>query len=125
MSDSLKKQSTFSNPDTARSGRPRSSSRPKPVTEARASAQRQKVERQRSQRLEQAGREDQQPEPPTCLPKKGTQQGTSTDQAMHAYIQDQVGGNRSPKTIEWHQTALGLFITHWSESLRPVRAHFR
>jgi site-specific recombinase XerD len=117
MSNTGKKQTTSSNPDALPSGRPRSTSRPKPVTEARASAQRQKVERQRSQHLEQADQQERLPEPAARLSKKGTQ-ATSAVQAMHIYIQDQIGGNRSPKTIEWHSTALGLFTTYLTEQER-------
>lgn len=31
------------------------------------------------------------------------------DTAIANYLQDQQGGNQSPKTVQWHQTALGLF----------------
>lgn len=115
MSHLLKKPIPFSHPDVLPSGRPRAASRSKPVTEARASAQRQKVERQRSQHLAQAAQEEGQSKPPARSSKKGTPQGTTLDQAIHAYLQDHIGGNRSPKTIEWHRTALGLFATYLTE----------
>ena len=34
------------------------------------------------------------------------------DLAIQQFLQDQIGGNRSRKTIEWHQNALGLFQTY-------------
>jgi len=114
MSDLRKKQVPFSNPDAASSGRPRSTSRPKPVTEARATAQRQKIQWQRTQRLEQADREERQLEPLLPSPKRGSQ-STTVNRAIEAYIQDQVGGNRSEKTIEWHQNALGFFSAYLTE----------
>jgi site-specific recombinase XerD len=111
MSHSLEKKGTVSHPDAAPSGRPRSSSRPKPVAEARASAQRQKVERQRAERQESV--EQAQPSSPQ-VPRssKKASGGTTVSGAIDAYIQDQIGGNRSKKTIEWHRTALGLFATY-------------
>ncbi len=114
MSESLKKPSTFSYAVTPPSGRQRSSSRPKPVTESRATAQRQKIERQRTQHLEQADLAEHAPAPLARGSKKGPQAMTM-NRTMEAYIQDQVGGNRSKKTIEWHQTALGLFSTYLAE----------
>ncbi|HLZ57010.1 MAG TPA: hypothetical protein VKR06_08695 [Ktedonosporobacter sp.] len=110
MSNEVKKTSTFSRSDAAPNGRPRGSSRPKPVTEARAAAQREKVERQRAARLERSEPKERQPTSLTRSSKKGSQ-GTTINWALDAYIQDQVGVNRSKKTIEWHRTALGLFAT--------------
>lgn len=114
MADLRKKQTPLSNPDAAPSGRPRATSHPKPVTEARAAAQRQKVQWQRTQRLEQAQGEERQQAPQLPSPKKGSQV-TTVNRAIEAYIQDQVGGNRSEKTIEWHQNALGFFAAYLAE----------
>ncbi len=114
MSDTSKKRSTFPNPDTAPSGRPRSISRPQPVAETRAVAQRQKLDRERVHQLEQADSKKRKPAPLARIPQRDGQ-GTAINRAIEAYIQDQVGGNRSKKTIEWHQNALGLFSLYLTE----------
>jgi integrase/recombinase XerD len=114
MSDSLTQASTFPGRDTLSTGRPRSSSRPKPVTEARAVAQRQKLDRARTERAEVAEQKSRQPAKRTPAPKPGAQT-TTVSRAMEAFLQDQIGGNRSKKTIEWHQTALGLFSAYLAE----------
>jgi site-specific recombinase XerD len=102
--------------ETPSSTHSRSGRYTKPVTEARAAVQRQKIDRERAARLEQAEGEENEPAP-LPLPrstKKGA--GAMTPQrALDAYLQDQIGGNRSPKTIEWHQTALGLFVAYLEE----------
>jgi integrase/recombinase XerD len=113
MSESLKKTPTFPDRDILSPGRPRTSSGPK-VAEKRAAAQRQKIERERAARAEQTQRKSPQPLTRKSVPKAGAQTIT-VNRAREAYIQDQVGGNRSKKTIEWHQTALGLFSTYLAE----------
>lgn len=35
--------------------------------------------------------------------------------AIEAYLQDHEGGNRSPKTVEWHSTSLGLLRRYLEE----------
>jgi site-specific recombinase XerD len=116
MSESLKKTSTFPDRDTFSPGRQRTSSRPK-VTEERAVAQRKKLDRERAERAELTELTEQKSRKPaarTPAPKAGAQTMTIS-RALDAYIQDHIGGNRSKKTIEWHQTALGLFTTYLAD----------
>lgn len=113
MSDQLKTSSSFSHSDPAVPGRQRPSSRAKPVAEARAVAQRQKVERQRSQRQAQEAVEETPAR--SARSARKTAQAATVQGALDAYIQDHVGGNRSKKTIEWHRTALGLFLGFLAE----------
>ena len=111
MSNTLPKKAPFSNPDAAPSGRPRRTSRPKSVTEERARAQRQKVDRGRESRLESPGIKEY-PAVSRPLALKVGSQTMTVKRALEGYIEDQIGGNRSKKTIEWHRTALGLFTTY-------------
>lgn len=108
MSDASQK------PSTASRGRQRVTSRVQPVTEARSQAQRHKLDQERTQRLAQEVQED---VPPPSLPRvpRKSSQDTTVIRALEAYIQDQIGGNRSKKTLEWHRTALGLFTTYLTE----------
>jgi site-specific recombinase XerD len=114
MSNVPPKKATFSGPDAAPSGRPRTTPRSKPVTESRALAQRQKIDREREKRLENPGLKERQPASRPPVLKAGSQAMT-VHRALEGYIEDQIGGNRSKKTIEWHQTALGLFTTYLDE----------
>ena len=43
------------------------------------------------------------------------QTATSIASAVEAYLQDHAGGNHSPKTLEWHATALGLLRRYLEE----------
>jgi site-specific recombinase XerD len=113
MSESLKKTSPFPDRDVLSPRRQRTSSHPN-VSEKRAAAQRQKIERERAARAEQA--EQKIPQPLMRIsPLKAGAQTITINRAREAYIQDQIGGNRSKKTIEWHQTALGLFSLYLAE----------
>ena len=94
------------------------------VTEARATAQRAKLdalaqERQRKTELAQKegkakpsqGKQDQQ----DLLAQRRA--NTPITRAIDDYLLDHVGGNRSDKTLEWHRTSLGLmlsFLENWS-----------
>ncbi|MGH2495906.1 MAG: tyrosine-type recombinase/integrase [Ktedonobacteraceae bacterium] len=90
---------------------------PKPsarVTEARALAQRAKLDAQTEARRRQAtskapaskpsprriGQED---------PLSKRRAATTVERAVAAFLDDQEGGNHSAKTLEWHRTALGFF----------------
>lgn len=82
------------------------------VTNARANAQRSKLEAQRDAREAQASRS--RPASSKSASRSVTaskRQGISLCGAIESYIQDHIGGNHSPKTLEWHRTALGLFAT--------------
>jgi site-specific recombinase XerD len=106
------------------SSHPRKVKRPA-VANARANAQRTKLDLD----LEREEREQTAPSKPTS-PKKtvrslssSKRQSISIASAIETYIQDHVGGNHSPKTVEWHQTALNLFATflEQEEGLTAVR----
>lgn len=114
MSDSFTKASAFSGRSTLSSGRQRPSSRSKPVAEARAVAQRQKLDREQAKRAETAEQKRRQSAKRTPALKAGAPT-TTLSRAVEGYIQEQIGGNRSKKTIEWHQTPLGLFSVYLSE----------
>src|SRR5258708_6869828 len=114
MSSTSAKKAACSSPDAALSGRPRTSARSKPVAESRATAQRQKLDRERERRQEGTERQEHQTTSRLSALKAGAQ-ATTVNRALEGYIQDQIGGNRSKKTIEWHRTALGLFSTYLDE----------
>ena len=84
----------------------------KKVTEARASAQRAKLDAQAE------GRKQESAEVPKPKEPKGKNErqrllanrraGATLTRAIDDYLLDHEGGNHSPKTLEWHRTALGL-----------------
>jgi regulator of protease activity HflC (stomatin/prohibitin superfamily) len=87
--------------------------RRKHVAEARATAQRAKLDAQTQARLQQEA----QASAATRKPKgKQDQQrllsnhwaNTTIARAIEDYLQDHTGGNHSDKTLEWHRTRLGL-----------------
>jgi hypothetical protein len=81
----------------------------KHVTEARAAAQRARLDAQ-AERRQDAG--------PPAKASRGKQQqasllarrraSTTVERTIADYLLDHEGGNSSPKTLQWHQTALGL-----------------
>src|SRR5260370_7275275 len=85
----------------------------KQVTEARAAAQRTKLNAQAAERRRTAehtsktkranGKQGQR----DLLTKRRAQ--TTVARAIEDYLADHEGSNHSPKTLQWHQTALGLF----------------
>jgi integrase/recombinase XerD len=80
------------------------------VTEARAQAQRAKLDAQaKAQHLQ----EEQEAVAGQTHNKKSVRQEMQAKRRViatliEAYIQDHIGGNHSEKTLEWHRTALGL-----------------
>ena len=90
---------------------------PKPssrVTEARALAQRAKLEAQTEARHQQAVSKTSAPSLPRR--RKGPEDrlskrraATTVERAVADFLDDQEGGNHSAKTLEWHRTALGFF----------------
>src|SRR5579885_1940405 len=87
----------------------------KQVTEARAAAQRTKLNAQAAVRRRAA-------EHPSKTKRPTGQQGqrdllskrraqTTVARAIQDYLADHEGSNHSPKTLQWHQTALGLLRT--------------
>jgi len=99
-------------------GRRASSSRK--VTEARASAQRAKLDTQAQTRRRKA--ED--TVPGRSSPGKrererpGNRRGATVEGAIADYLLDHAGGNHSPKTLEWHRTALGLMQAYLEEECK-------
>ena len=87
----------------------------KQVTEARAAAQRTKLNAQAAERRRTAehtsktkranGKQGQR----DLLTKRRAQ--TTVARAIEDYLADHEGSNHSPKTLQWHQTALGLLRT--------------
>src|SRR5579859_1292491 len=95
-------------------GSPRS---PKPsakVTEARAIAQRGKLDAQVLARRQQDASKNSMPKPSRGRkgqedPLSKRRSATTVERAVADFLDDQEGGNHSAKTLEWHRTALGLF----------------
>ena len=88
----------------------------KHVTEARAAAQRAKLDAQAEARRTADKAHTSQTTPRKQAPGKKEQQrllanrraGTTLQRAIADYLLDHEGGNSSLKTLQWHQTALGL-----------------
>ena len=88
----------------------------KHVTEARAAAQRAKLDAQAEARKTEEKEQTSQTTPrKQARGKQGQQQllanrraGTTLQRAIADYLLDHEGGNSSLKTLQWHQTALGL-----------------
>lgn len=77
------------------------------VAESRAVAQRAKINGQRKAQSEPISTSGEQKK---LLPSSRKRQyKTTLIDAVDAYISDQIGGNRSEKTLEWHRTALAFF----------------
>ncbi len=89
------------------------------VTQARAQAQRARLDAQAQIRQHQ----DEQEEVARQTKHKQTvrQEMQATRRVIatliEAYIQDHIGGNSSEKTLEWHRTALGLLRLFFEEEL--------
>jgi integrase/recombinase XerD len=85
----------------------------KQVTEARARAQRAKLDTQKQERVQQ---QDAASKTHPKAKRKGTQRdlqakrraATTIARAIEDYLEDHDGGNHSDKTIEWHKISLGL-----------------
>jgi integrase/recombinase XerD len=96
---------------------PKSSSK---VTEARAVAQRDKLDAQAQARRQQAASKNSIPKPSRngkgqedLLSKRRS--ATTVERAIADFLDDQEGGNHSAKTLEWHRTALGFFSRFLAE----------
>jgi integrase/recombinase XerD len=84
------------------------------VTQARAKAQRAKLDREEHERQPlQTAREKatdaQEVIPEVPLAKRRSK--VTVDRAIDDYLDDHAGGNHSEKTLEWHRIALGLLQT--------------
>ncbi len=94
--------------ESKRTGKPS-----KHVTDARATAQRAKLDAQAEERRVTNEQETIQPKKPKT--KKDQRQllasrraNTTVERAIEDYLSDHEGGNHSKKALEWHHTALGL-----------------
>lgn len=92
------------------------------VTEARAAAQRAKLDAQDEQRRQQQQATAKTTGTQRTTAKKNPQQvlakrraATTMERAIADYLLDHEGGNSSKKTLQWHQTALGLLRDFLSE----------
>src|SRR2546425_361590 len=89
------------------------------VTEARATAQRAKLDAQTDARRHTAEDAAQaKPSPGTGKRERerpGSRRAATIEHAIADYLLDHAGGNHSPKTLEWHHTALGLMQTYLEE----------
>ena len=93
--------------ESKRTGKPS-----KHVTNARAAAQRAKLD---AQAEEKQANEQEKTQPKKPKTKKDQRQllanrraNTTIERAIEDYLSDHEGGNHSKKTLEWHRTALGL-----------------
>ncbi len=89
------------------------------VTQARAQAQRAKLDAQAQISQQQ---KEQEAVIPTTPNKKTVRQDLQANRRViailiEAYIQDHIGGNSSQKTLEWHRTALRLLRLFFEEEL--------
>ena len=92
------------------------------VTQERAKAQRAKLDAQAEARHEQKEQEEQETAVQMTQHKKTGREEVQARRRLiatliDAYIQDHIGGNHSEKTLEWHQTALGLMQHFFQEVL--------
>src|SRR2546421_7796813 len=90
------------------------------VTEARASAQRTKLDAQtdaRRRKEEDAARAK--PSPAKRERERAVNRRAATiEHAIADYLLDHAGGNHSAKTLEWHHTALGLMRAYLEEECK-------
>jgi len=88
------------------------------VTEARARAQRTKLDAQAEARLTEEEQAVVSETPKRKTARQDLQARRRTVAALiDEYVQDHEGGNHSAKTVEWHQTALGFMRTYFEEVL--------
>jgi len=92
------------------------------VTEARATAQRAKIDAQAEQRNDQTVESASAMKRKLHGGKKEQQRlrtfrrtNTTIGRAIDDYLLDHMGGNSSDKTLEWHRTALGLMRTYFEK----------
>jgi integrase/recombinase XerD len=89
------------------------------VTEARAQAQRAKLDAQ-AQIHHQRGKQEAvagQTQHKQAVRQEMQAKRRVISVLIEAYIQDHIGGNSSEKTLEWHRTALGLLRLFFEEEL--------
>lgn len=92
------------------------SKQPPDVTEARARAQRAKLDTQAKACQEHLEASEATKEPPSQVSLQAKRRAAMTlARAIDEYLQDHEGGNHSKKTLEWHHTALTLLRTFLEE----------
>ena len=105
-------------PDGQREHAPQRTKASKRVTESRASAQRAKLDAQDESRAQKAGQcGGKQQQARAQAPRRAS---TTIARAIDDYLLDHEGGNHSPKTLEWHRTALGLMRSYFEQE-RGIR----
>ncbi len=85
------------------------------VTQARAKAQRTRIDQEEQQRRRQDILfEDEEHEAQALTKTQQTRRrkNMTMERAIGEYLDDHIGGNHSEKTVEWHRTALGLLQTY-------------
>jgi len=85
----------------------------KRVTEARAAAQRAKLDAQAEQTKTTRGKRA------STAPLAKRRATTTLARAIEDYVNDHEGGNHSPKTLQWHRTSLGL-LQHFLQEEREI-----
>lgn len=110
--------SSFQEASTA-SPRPRGHQRrPTNVTQARAKAQRAKIDQEEHGRSQQEATHERytnEEKPVSPSPQTRRRGKVTVERAIGDYLDDHVGGNHSDKTLEWHRTALGLLQKYLQE----------
>jgi len=96
----------------------------KRVTEARAAAQRAKLDAQAETRQQAAKPQAEQPKTTrgkraSLAPLAKRRATTTLARAIEDYLNDHEGGNHSPKTLQWHRTSLGL-LQHFLQEEREI-----
>jgi integrase/recombinase XerD len=87
----------------------------KSVTEARARAQRAKLDAQADARQPSAAAKPRGSKPTQQRLQANRRANMTVARAMEDYLLDHEGGNHSAKTLEWHRTALGQMRTFFEE----------
>jgi site-specific recombinase XerD len=85
------------------------------VTEARSRAQRAKLETQAKAKQHLSAPDTEKEELSQAELQARRHAAMTLTRAIDDYLQDHEGGNHSQKTLEWHQTALGLLQTFMQE----------
>ncbi|MHB8595783.1 MAG: tyrosine-type recombinase/integrase [Ktedonobacteraceae bacterium] len=119
VSKAMNNQSTANGAGQPKAASRRTTKKRTHVTEARAKAQRARLDSQAEARHVQ---EEQNATTHQTPNRKTARQEAQAKRSLiatliEAYIQDHIGGNASKKTVEWHHTALGLMLGFFHEKL--------
>jgi len=107
-------------PQSASTPTNRSATSSRKVTEARATAQRAKLDDQAQTRRRKAEDAAHARSSPGKRERErlGGRRGATIEGAIADYLLDHAGGNHSPKTLEWHRTALTLMQAYLEEECK-------